>query len=591
MEVDPRRRLNLAVAIIATACTLAWVGAALLTAERGLDVTDEGFYLLSYRWWDSNPRTFTGVQYLYGPLFEALGHNVAALRVCRLLTILLAHLVLARAAVAWIRARRRSEDPSWLSAYAAGSVIVACGGLAYGWLPLSPGYNDVSVLGATLLLAGALHLVAASDKGHPLPVTWALALGPVMVALVLAKSLSAVITIGFVAATATASILLLRGIGGLRFCGWLLTSCGISVAILHLAVKPVGDILGPVVEVTRLVGTGSNAPSGLLVLYSRSTAQVLLLSVLPVLAAGMVYVAARIHRSTGLVWLASMAPPVAVIVSAWLSGGIHAGSSGVLTYTSALVTVALCVAIATLVDRGESSAHILERHRRRAHAVMVVAIAALPVVQALGTGNALYIMAVNGLAMWAVLLVLALDGAAWSTPRFALTASATVVVTGLVAWIGVDGLVGEPYRTETYPESSSELWSASTGTLRLAAGSAAELKALRTALAAETDDPGRPMMAFDEMAGLVLVLDGRPVGEAWYSAIDHERTAAGIRATCDATGEPWRDGLPVLLFNRPVSEVEIAALADCGLSFDTDFRPLPISGGPPGVTVYVPTNE
>jgi hypothetical protein len=93
------------------------------------------------------------------------------------------------------------------------------------------------------------------------------------------------------------------------------------------------------------------------------------------------------------------------------------------------------------------------------------------------------------------------------------------------------------------------------------------------------------------MAGLVLVLDGRPVGEAWYSAIDHERTAAGIRATCDATGEPWRDGLPVLLFNRPVSEVEIAALADCGLSFDTDFRPLPISGGPPGVTVYVPTNE
>jgi hypothetical protein len=79
-------------------------------------------------------------------------------------------------------------------------------------------------------------------------------------------------------------------------------------------------------------------------------------------------------------------------------------------------------------------------------------------------------------------------------------------------------------------------------------------------------------MAFDEMPGLVLALDGRPAGEGWYSAIDHERTAAGIRHDCEGAHPWWGSRAPVLLFNRPVTATEISALSSCGLDFTTDYR-------------------
>ena len=67
---------------------LAWVVAALVMSGRGLDLSDEGFYLLSYGGWDENSRAFSGVQYLYGPWFELFGYDVPALRVLRLVTVL-----------------------------------------------------------------------------------------------------------------------------------------------------------------------------------------------------------------------------------------------------------------------------------------------------------------------------------------------------------------------------------------------------------------------------------------------------------------------------------------------------------------------
>ena len=73
------------IAAVSGLVTALWVAAALMMAGRGFDVTDEGFYVLSYRWWDSTPRVFTGVQYLYGPVFGLLGWSIPGLRVVRVL--------------------------------------------------------------------------------------------------------------------------------------------------------------------------------------------------------------------------------------------------------------------------------------------------------------------------------------------------------------------------------------------------------------------------------------------------------------------------------------------------------------------------
>lgn len=96
-------------------------------------------------------------------------------------------------------------------------------------------------------------------------------------------------------------------------------------------------------------------------------------------------------------------------------------------------------------------------------------------------------------------------------------------------------------------------------------------------------------MAFDEMAGIVLLLDGRPVGEAWYSALDRERTAVGIGLDCPGGHGWWGTRSPILIFRRPVSGTEIAALRSCGLVFATDYRLLASAQETEGLQVYVPT--
>ena len=160
--------LALAVGALACLATLAWVVAALVMSGRGLDLSDEGFYLLSYRWWDDNPRAFSGVQYLYGPWFELFGYDVQALRVLRLVTVLGAHLALGIAAARWTRATVR-EHVTTAQFFAVAALVTAAGGITYAWLPLSPGYNDVSLLGTVLLAALMLEAVTATIRGDRLP--------------------------------------------------------------------------------------------------------------------------------------------------------------------------------------------------------------------------------------------------------------------------------------------------------------------------------------------------------------------------------------------------------------------------------------
>jgi hypothetical protein len=99
-------------------------------------------------------------------------------------------------------------------------------------------------------------------------------------------------------------------------------------------------------------------------------------------------------------------------------------------------------------------------------------------------------------------------------------------------------------------------------------------------------------MAFDQMPGVVLVLDGRPVGEAWYSKIDRARTSHGIRVECAKNPRWWGSRQPILVFSRPVRGTEVSALKACGLDFRTDYRQLKAPKKLTlGVLVFVPTSE
>ena len=82
-------------------------------------------------------------------------------------------------------------------------------------------------------------------------------------------------------------------------------------------------------------------------------------------------------------------------------------------------------------------------------------------------------------------------------------------------------------------------------------------------------------MAFDEMAGMVLLLDGRSVGEAWYSRIDPARSAAGIRSVCTRARPVGRARSRSSSSTGCRRRVDRSALRACGLSLADDYRLVP----------------
>ena len=175
----------------------------------------------------------------------------------------------------------------------------------------------------------------------------------------------------------------------------------------------------------------------------------------------------------------------------------------------------------------------------------------------LGTGNPLFYLAVNAFALWFALM---LAGCLTMAPSpVARTAAVAATLTALVvsATSGFLGLVQHPYRTAGY--SASTHLGADRGPISMVRLSREEAERLQKVVDALGGEPtaSRPMMAFDELPGLILALDGRPVGEAWFSALDDARTAAGIDA---ARGDVLT--VTSLPFNRDELQTTQAAMAE-----------------------------
>ena len=217
-------------------------------------------------------------------------------------------------------------------------------------------------------------------------------------------------------------------------------------------------------------------------------------------------------------------------------------------------------------------------------------VAVLPLTQAAGTGNPVHYLAINALAAWVALVVTVVTGLPESAVAArGLTALALAGAVSFTAVIGADGVWNHPYRTQPRGLTTESVPGVSAlDGVKLGPDTAARYADLHQRLAPWIEPPGRAIMAFDELSGVVLLLDGRPVGEGWYSAIDHERTAAGIRAECRDGNPWWGSRAPILLFNRPVTETELAALRSCGLDFASDYRLLAAREETLGLEVYVP---
>lgn len=586
------RALPIALLIGSGLLIAVWVVSALVMAGRGLDLSDESYYLLSYRWWDSTPRAVSGVQYLYGPVFELFGHSVAGLRCFRLVTVLVAHAGFAWAFVTWLRSRRPTALPTTAWALAAGLAIVAAGGANYGWLPLSPGYNDVAALTSLLMLAAVLRALRAVESGLRLPVGPAVALGVLAVLLVVAKWASAGVTLVFLVVTAVVAFRAAGARGWVRFAAVGAVAALAAAAGLGALVGGYGAVVPPLIEVNRLVASSTNAPLTLVRMYLTTGVGLVGYALLYAVLAGVflllaVVVGRRGHpRVAGGLVVAS--PVLALVLAepgrAGLPGG---GAARITTYAACLVAMAILIGGAVLVARRDRAASgSVTRPGGAVEGVVAVALFALPAIQGLGTGNRLYDLAVNQAASWIALFVLAATVVGGTARLLVVSATGCAVV--VAAQAGAFGLLAYPYRTTGYSGATARIG----GSGPLSALSVSPAEADRLAAVRDAVGPvarGRPMMAFDELPGVILALDGRSVGEAWYSATDRPRSAANIEDAC-AHGNPWGTAQPVLVADRPLGSTEAEALAHCDLNLDTDFHQVGVAGFP-GLSVYLPVEE
>ncbi len=586
---------------LAVTATAGWSTVVVLSAGRGFDITDEGFYLLSYRWWDSSLRTFTGAQFIYGPLFQLLGWDVHALRLARLASILLTHLVFGLSLMRWLRLRRPAAPATIGWELAGTAVVTASGAMLYSWLPLSPGYDDVSGLGSLLVMAGALTVAADVERGRRVRLWVPLAVGPAMAALLLAKWASSAATLLMVAAVLVV-VLWRRGPG--QTARVLLAAVAgmlATIAAVQLLLVPLTTALPQMLAATRSVAKATNNPVTLLKLYAQVDGS--LVGQVVVANVGLVGSVALAGLARGRA-LRAVAGVLGVVCLAWSirhlvrQDALTGGTTNLAAFREPMMLVVVCALVLLLSvllrDRWlPASDRSAVGRAHRDEFALLGALLALPLTQALGTGNGLLPVAVCAFGSWAALVVVVatgVDRAGW--PARALGIALVAAVVAVPTSIATTGVWSAPYRTAPHDRATVALTTIpALSSLSVSAPEAARLEGVRRRLAAYVDPPGRYMMGYDEMAGIVLALGGRPVGEAWYSATDHRRTAQAIAAQCPGGAGPWGSRLPLVLTVRTIQPVDRRGLLACRVDLAADYRILSLQDVYPHLFVYVPLRE
>ncbi|MFM7537359.1 MAG: hypothetical protein ACKO91_16390 [Acidimicrobiales bacterium] len=588
--------------------SFAWIVAAAIGAGHGLDISDEGFYLLSYRWWQEDLRNFTGAQFVIGPVFQLLGYDVHLLRLARLAAFVIVHVLLGLSVARWLDASRPPGHASGglrLAPVAVVAIVVAGGGFVYTWLPASPGYNDVALIGSILLTAITVELCVRSAAGRAIPWWIGVGAGAVAAVMALSKWSSAAVC---VATVAVAGLVVVRPwktvarLGGYSIIGAL----GLLL-LVHLTLVDLTEVLPLLVDTNRAVGQRSNSVMDLLSLYVRNSRANLRLGVetYPLLVVTPVALAVLPgRRGRGRLALTAVAVVVTVVslvvtaVVAVRRGALVGGtvnlndSVPLLTtllalYPIVLVAWAVRWAVPRLAARPSTSASgsgpVDRSVAARTGVVVVAVLLAMPFCQAAGTGNPILLVTLHGGGCWiAAGVVLASVRRRLDLRRSDRLAPVCLAVAVAMAVLGVSfGVTGSllyPYRAggSVGDLNRQPREAAAVSSVRLTPRDAGELDRLHRELKPWIRPAGRRILAFNEAAGLVFALDGRSVGESWYSGSDEVRTGQGIRDACPDGVPPWGDRLPLVLLRAPVevsslSEGLLSAMNHCGMRFPDGY--------------------
>lgn len=384
-------------------------------ADKGLDLSDESYYLLSYRFPHVASAGVTQFQFIVNAL--TFGHplGMSGYRILGMGTLLAASVVLMLSFLRFLEGRL----PEYREAMPSRSALCAFGAtaglLGLTWLPRAISYNTLStVLGE--LVVGAILWATASPRGnswHPRPVQLVLsAAAGSALAVLLFDKFPAAIMVGlltvvflFVAAGWRQGLVLGVGVGVGGLAAIFLMSNGVLGGSFSLQALRDG---------AAIASEGSHGPKALLADYARQAASIGLRSALSIPAAllGLTFAAPVIARFAperlrfALGWALAIPGPVVVALvwrSRWEARAIPYDVVFMILGGFAIGMVLVVLASAGPVATTPAPSRVLL-------AGLVLLLLALPLATSFGTANDIFLQSISGGASFACVIALAWAG-------------------------------------------------------------------------------------------------------------------------------------------------------------------------------------
>jgi hypothetical protein len=425
----------------------------------------------------------------------------------------------------------------------------------YGWLPATPGYNDIQILGAMTLLACHFRLLTTQSNAARTAGT-AVAFGVVSTVMVAAKVTMLLCVLVIAAAVVAAAgsrrdrtrLAVFSVVGMALVAGWL------------ELLRPLGQTLPPMLSTLHVVSGSAHRPTDLLGTYVVSISQTLGLAAAVFVVPAVALVAVLRRGSGTFAHVAPVAGVATSVILVALTGGLHGGLRHVGAYQAGVVGMLLIVGVAAVAATPD-----------RAGAGQIVLVASTPVLAAIGTNNPIVAVAIGGAAMWVAVMVYVSTGFGSDTLwAHQMSRAATAGAVLICVCVGVSGATYAPTGASLLTSGRRIVGVPLLSSLRVQEPSATRLISLRARLNTYITPPGRPMLAFGELADYVLVLNGTPVGNAWFSAGEDGLQAADLRAAC-VHGNPWGARQPLILARRALTRGELGGFEACGLDVRRDY--------------------
>lgn len=584
--------------VLARLVWLAW-----LASARGVDFTDEGIYLVSYRYYRSPQMVYNGAPAFFGPLFQLVGYSVVSLRRVKLVLVLASGLGLGHATAAFVRPRPQvgASRLETLPMHFAVVLFVTIGGFTmYTWLPQSPGYNDLSVLCASVLAAVILPALTSQSPGR----RWWLATAGAIAAIALINKWPA----GLCMVAVVVVVLIVAH--GWREAGrdlaW--SGAGFVVGCVLLAVVS-GHFFGRLSELRSSSEQLSDSLpiwDSYLLPYWRNLldvgrlvgARVWLILVLGI-ALSLVVALRRSMVLGGIIALAVLLAVTTASRSGQFRGGdFNVGLSQVaLPLMLALAGVVWLIArVAGALSTGASDG-ATPRSLARVRGATLALLIGLGGAQAFGTLNPpMFVVVSSGALCAAAIVIVAADAVVTWRPAILPMAAVLIALPVATEAMMVSGLWQHPYRLATNLYAQTEPLDSVIGYDGLSAdtGTAHLLHDL-SEIARRRDLVGRPGLSVSSSPGYAVALGlTHPPADLFISSIEYvpdnaDVYAARLRTAC-ARGLIDPEDPPVILTAGGSAPADTSALlAECGIAFPADFELEVADSAAGSIGVWIPT--